>query len=238
MTPAIHTVDGLSCNDVMVIGTLNEGSLHSGLKDWYGDPGDLVEHPVDGFVADLVRGDLLIEIQTGGFAPLRSKLEDLTLRHPVRLVTPVAADRTIVRLSVDGEVLSRRRSPKHGHFQDVFARLTSVPTLMERENFELEVLLTDEEEIRTHHPGRARRRNGWVVIGRRLLGVRQRRLFRTPDDLAGLLPAGLPKVFSTADIAATARITRRLAQQMVYCLRALGAVELVDKRGNALLYRR
>jgi hypothetical protein len=222
----------------MVIGTLNEGSLHSGLKDWYADPGDLFEHPVDGFVADLVRGDLLIEIQTGGFAPLRSKLEDLTLRHRVRLVAPVAANRTIVRLSVDGEVLSRRRSPKHGHYEDVFARLASIPTLIERENLELDVLLTDEEEVRTHHPGRARRRSGWVVIGRRLLEVRDRRLFRTPADLAGLLPAGLPDVFSTADVAATVRISRRLAQQMVYCLRALGAVELVGKRGNALLYCR
>ena len=51
-----------------MIGTLNEGSLHAALKLWYADPGDLVEHPVDGYVIDLVRDDLLIEVQTGGFA--------------------------------------------------------------------------------------------------------------------------------------------------------------------------
>jgi len=59
------------------IGTLNEGVLHAQLKDWYRRPGDRVEQLVDGFVVDLVRGELLVEIQTGRFAPLRRKLEQL-----------------------------------------------------------------------------------------------------------------------------------------------------------------
>ena len=49
-----------------VIGTLNEGALHAQLKDWYRRPGDRLEQNVGGFVVDLVRGDLLVEIQTGG----------------------------------------------------------------------------------------------------------------------------------------------------------------------------
>ena len=46
------------------IGTLNEKSLHAALKEWYAKPEDLIEVPVDGFTVDIVRGDLLIEIQT------------------------------------------------------------------------------------------------------------------------------------------------------------------------------
>jgi hypothetical protein len=57
------------------IGTLNEGALHAQLKDWYRCPGDRIAQVVNGFVVDLVRGDLLVEIQTGSFAPLRRKLE-------------------------------------------------------------------------------------------------------------------------------------------------------------------
>ena len=72
-----------------MIGTLNEGALHAQLKEWYRRPGDRVEQLVDGFVVDLVRCDLLVEIQTGGFAPLRRKLELLTREHRVRLVAPV-----------------------------------------------------------------------------------------------------------------------------------------------------
>jgi hypothetical protein len=68
------------------IGTLNEGALHAQLKDWYRRRGDRIEQVVDGFVVDLVRGNLLVEIQTGSFAPLRRKLDLLTQRYRVRLV--------------------------------------------------------------------------------------------------------------------------------------------------------
>ena len=46
-----------------VIGTLNEGALHAQLKEWYRRPGDRLEQSVGGFVVDLVRGDLLVEIE-------------------------------------------------------------------------------------------------------------------------------------------------------------------------------
>ena len=59
-----------------------------------------------------MRGDLLIEIQTGNFAPLRRKLDELLARTPFALVAPVALTRRIVRISDDGVVLSARRSPK------------------------------------------------------------------------------------------------------------------------------
>ena len=96
------------------IGTLNEGALHAQLKDWYRRRGDRIERVVDGFVVDLVRGDLLVEIQTGGFAPLRRKLELLTRQRRVRLVAPVPLVHTIIRLSDEGELLSARRTPRRG----------------------------------------------------------------------------------------------------------------------------
>jgi hypothetical protein len=220
-----------------VIGTLNEGSLHAALKAWYSRPEDRVEHPIDGYVIDLVRDGLLIEIQTGGFAPLRAKLEDLTLRHPVRVVAPIPLTRTIIRMSDDGEVLSRRRSPKHGRYEDVFSKMVSFPALIDQAGFELDVLLTVEEEVRVHRPGQAWRRKGWVVLGRVLVEVEESRRIRSSSDLAELLPAGLPALFSTADIAGSAGLSRRLAQQMVYCLRETGGVKIAGKEGNALLYR-
>ncbi len=56
------------------IGLLNEKPLHASLKEWYAQPGDQFEVPVDGFVIDIVRDDLLLEIQTGSFASIKSKL--------------------------------------------------------------------------------------------------------------------------------------------------------------------
>ena len=220
-----------------MIGTLNEGALHAQLKEWYRRPHDRAEQKVDGYVVDLVRGRLLIEIQTGGFAPLRRKLEALLETHRVRLVAPVAVSRRIVRVSDDGLVLSSRRSPKTGRVEEVFARLVSFPSLLAHERFELEVVLTHQDEVRVFRPGRAYRRRGWVVAGRSLTGVEGSVTIATPAAAAALLPAGLPPAFDTADLARAAGIDRGLAQQIAYCLRNSGALKTSGKRGRAALYQ-
>jgi hypothetical protein len=221
----------------VAIGVLNEGALHAQLKEWYREPGDRVEQSVGRHVVDVVRGDLLIEIQTGGFASLRGKLDTLTATHAVRLVAPVPVSKRIVRLSPDGEVLSARRSPRHGRVEDIFARLVSIPALLARPEFELEVLLTHQDELRMRGPTRAYRRRGWVVHARKLVSVEASHRIAGPADAARLLPAALPDVFDTAELARAGGFDRRLAQQMTYCLRALGVLEPVGKRGGAVLHR-
>ena len=44
------------------IGVLNEKPLHASLKEWYAKPGDQLEVAIDGFVIDIVRDDLLLEV--------------------------------------------------------------------------------------------------------------------------------------------------------------------------------
>ncbi|KKL60374.1 hypothetical protein LCGC14_2205950 [marine sediment metagenome] len=46
------------------IGTLKEKTLHRELKKWFSIPGDKIEAPIDGYIIDIVRKKLLIEIQT------------------------------------------------------------------------------------------------------------------------------------------------------------------------------
>lgn len=216
------------------VGTLREGPLHAALKAWYARPGDQVEVPVDGYVVDLVRDGLLIEIQTRGFPSAKRKLAALTAAHPVRLVHPIAATRWIVKPDADG-VTSRRRSPKRGAVVDVFAELVSFPGLLTRDGFELEVLLTHEDGVRRPDPARWRR-HGWAVVERRLIEVVSRHRFTTPGDLAALLPPGLPKRFTTGDLAAALGRPRRLAQQAAYCLRACGLVEAVGRSRGGITH--
>ena len=235
---SVLEVAGSQEGEIPAIGTLNEGALHAQLKNWYQRPGDRIERVVDGFVVDLVRGGLLVEIQTGGFAPLRRKLELLTRQHRVRLVAPLPLVRRIIRLSDEGELLSVRRSPRRGRVEDIFNRLVSIPSLLCRSHFELEVLLTHQDELRVYRHGKAFRRHGWVVSGRRLVSVEQCLRITSPDDAARLLPPGLPVLFDTAQLAEAAAIERRTAQQMTYCLRALGILQTTGKRGNAIVHRR
>jgi hypothetical protein len=221
------------------IGTLNEGPLHAALKEWYAGPGDRTEVVVDGYVVDIVRGELLIEIQTASLASIKTKLTNLVTGHPVRLVYPVAAEKWLVKLGDDlSTPISRRRSPRRGTVEDVLAELVSFPGLVINPNFSVEVLLVQEEEIRRHEAGRAWRRRGWVVHERRLVAVIGRRLFESPADLGKLLPVGLPELFTTADLAAVLGKRRPLAQRMAYCLREMGIISVVGKQGRALLYAR
>jgi hypothetical protein len=197
------------------IGTLNEKPLHAALKTWYARPDDSFEVSVDGFIVDIVRGDLLVEIQTGNFAAIRRKLAGLTARHPVRLVYPIAREKWIVKLARDGHRrLSRRKSPKRGAFEHVFEELVSFPQLLSKPNFSIDVLLIQEEEIRRHDGKRGWRRKGWVTHERRLLQVVDRRLFETPADMGILVPAALAEPFTTSDLAAAIAKPRRLAQKM------------------------
>lgn len=221
------------------IGLLNEKPLHAALKAWYAEPGDLFEMPVDGYVVDIVRGDLLIEIQTRNFSAIRGKLSALTAQHPLRLVYPLAVEKWIVRLQPDGEqLLSRRKSPKKGSPVEVFSELVSIPRLLTSANFSLELLLIQEEEIRSYDAERAWRRKGWVTQERRLLDVIGRQVFGTPGELGALLPAELDEPFTTLALAEALGISRRLAQRMAYCLRVVGVLAALGKSGRGVLHVR
>jgi hypothetical protein len=229
-----------SASDSPHIGTLNEGPLHQSLKSLYLDEEGAEEVSVGTFVAD-VRGsdDVLYEIQTGGFAPLKRKLEALLENHRVVLVAPVPAVRYIVKMPEGAdEQATRRRSPKKGAAVHIVQELVSIPHLLDHPNFSLDVVLTEEDEIRIHDPGRVRRRGGWRVVSRRLNRVLDRRRLDARADLYGFVEGPLPDPFSTKDLAEAMGQPRWLAQKLAYCLRESGAAELCGKAGNALLYRR
>jgi hypothetical protein len=220
------------------IGLLNEKPLHASLKQWYARPGDRLEVPVDGFVIDIVRDDLLIEIQTRNFAAINSKLHSLTRSYQVRLVYPVVQEKWIVRSATDnGGMAVRRKSPKRGRLEDLFWELVSIPQLLSNPNFSLEVLMIREEEVRRYNGKRKRwRRKGWVIEGRRLVDVVDRRLFVESADWLAFVPEGLQS-FTTKDLAAVAHTRRELAQKMAYCLRHAKMIELIGKQGRGNLYR-
>lgn len=220
------------------IGLLNEKPLHAALKAWCAQPGDEFEVTVDGFVIDVVHGDLLLEVQTANFAAIKSKLRKLVRTHRVRLIHPIPYEKWLVKRAKDGSGdTTRRKSPKRGRVEDVFWEMVSFPRLLANPNFSLEVVLTREEEVRRYEGKHRWRRRGWVIEERRLLEVVERRLFEQPADWRALLPEKLEEPFTTRDLAKAAGIRRKLAQKMAYCLRKVDVIELLGKRGRVHLYR-
>jgi hypothetical protein len=216
-----------------------ESSLHSAIKKWCFLEGDKFEVNVDGFVVDIVRGDLLIEIQTANFSAIRPKLLHLLNEHKVRLVYPIPRVKWILHRSpTTGETFGRRRSPKKGGLPDLFSELMRIPTLFSKGNFSIEVLMIEVEEVRCKDGRGSWRRKGTSIEDRRLIRVLERQVFERKTDFLRILPKELPDPFSNRDLAGSLRISVNQSRKMTYSLRKMGAITHVANKGNQMLFAR
>ncbi len=220
-------------------GRVQGRSLHSALKTAYSAPGDRLEAMVEGYLVDIARGELLIEIQTQNFAALKEKLVSLLRNHEVRVVLPISIEKWIIMLAIDKRTFIRkRRSPKRGRKEDVFRELVSFPELVRNPRFSLELVMIREEELRYRTPPRGRFRKSWSTLDRRLIGISDRILFRSPEDFLSLLPQTIKSPFITRDLARALNLPVGLAQKMVYCLRGMGVIGMVGRKAKSRLYAR
>ena len=203
------------------------------MKDCYAQPGDEFEVPLDGFVIDIQRADLLVEIQTTSFGSMGHKFDQLLGAYRMLLVHPIAVETYLQR-----EGKKPRKSPKRGSIFSIFEELVSIPTLLDHPNLTLDVALVSVTKVQAVAPRARRGRGGFRTVDRQLREVLDVRRFRDTDDLAELLPAGLPSEFTTADIARRAHVSRALAQQMAFCYRALGVIHQVGRTKTGIRYKR
>ncbi|MCP4611070.1 MAG: hypothetical protein GY845_20365 [Planctomycetes bacterium] len=186
---------------------------------------------------DIVRDDLLLEIQTGNFASIKRKMIELVHTHEIRLIYPIALEKWIVKQAKDnGSGATRRKSPKRGRVEDMFKVMVSFPHLIMNPNFSVEVLMIIEEEVRRYEEKRNWRRKGWRTEEHRLLEVADRRLFHTPADFQTLLPYEAKELFTARDLSEDLAIGRPLAQKMAYCLHKAQVIGLTGKQGRAYQY--
>jgi len=216
----------------------NESSLHSAVKSWIAEDGDRFEVVIDGFVVDIVRGDFLIEVQTRNFSAVKEKICRLIKNHRVRLVYPIAARKWIVHINEDeAKVLKRRLSPKKGRLIELFGELVRIPHLVKEKNFELEVLMVEEEEIRCNDGRGSWRRRGVSIRNHYLKGVVDRTIFRCVEDYVHFLPNDLVQPFTSRDLAMHLGTSLRLARCMTYCLQKMGVLQIEGKNGRALQFK-
>ena len=211
--------------------------MHHDLKQWCARPGDQLEVVVDGYEVDVVGDGRLVEVQTGSFSALKSKLGALLPDYQVQVVYPIARERWICRVDGRDRPMSRRKSPKRGRIEELFAELLRLPEVAIHPNFSLLVVLTQEEVVWRDDGRGSWRRKGWSVADRRLLAVVDQALFRDPADFQRLIPADLHRPFTNQDLADSLAMRRPLATKMTYCLRRMGQLEQVGKRGRFNLYQ-
>jgi hypothetical protein len=188
---------------------------------------------------DIVRGDLLIEIQTANFSSIKPKLLRLLNEHKVRLVYPIPQKKWIVHKSTDtGEIFGRRRSPKKGRLYDLFNELIRIPSLFSKGNLSVEVLMIEVEEIWCDNGRGSWRRKGASIEDRKLIRVLERKVFEHKTDFLKFLPKDLPDPFSNRNLAESLGIPLSQSRKMTYSLRRIGAITHVGKSRNQMLFAR
>lgn len=215
----------------------NETRLHSSIKRWYSIPGDRFEVKVDGSIIDIVRGELLIEVQTGNFSSIYKKLKNLLKQHDVRLVCPLPAEKWITTIHNDGKPTTRRKSPRKGRPEDIFYELVRITGLMEYENFSVDILMVNEEEFRLDDGKGSWRRKGISIIDRDLIDVVGEIQINTPMDLLQFIPEHMKEPFTNSKLSGAMNMKINLTRKMTYCMRKLGLIEKVGKIKNEILFK-
>ena len=215
-----------------------ESSLHKELKQLYAPGEEFTEVLVDGYRIDAIADGRLIEIQAASLSSLVPKVKQLLEVHELTVVKPLAAKKFIIkRKSVKGAILSERFSPKKESVLSLFDELVHFGKIFPHPNLRIEVLLTEQKEVRVPQKKRRRYSKDYRVISRELTAIQSRISVETALDLIGLLPACPDEPFTTQQLSKSCNIPRWLAQKIAYCLRHAGGIVQDGKAGNAFVYR-
>lgn len=220
------------------IGILQEKPLHATLKWWLDDNPDHHEVTLPcGKVADVFDGERVYEIQTGGFSPLRRKLEQLLPEYPVTVVHPIPHRKYLSWIDPDtGETTPPRKSPKVGQFVQACAQLIYILPLLGHPNLTICLVRMDMEEQRLA--------DGWSRDGKRgshravqlPLNLEDTLTLKCPADYRALLPAGLPAAFTATQFGKAARLQGRKFSGTLKVLLDRGVLTR-EKAGREYLYR-
>jgi hypothetical protein len=157
----------------------------------------------------------------------------------MRVVYPLPERKWITYITEENEVGCKRgKSPRKGKLTNLFSELVMISKMIGHENFSLEVLFIDVEEVRCDDGKGSWRRRGVSIKDRVLLRVRGRMLFQKKSDYLKILPFGLNQCFTNKELANLAKIPIRTARQITYCLRKNNLVQLIENNGRELKFRK
>lgn len=213
-------------------------SLHNQLKLHYVADESRHEVDLDGYRIDAIDDkNRLIEVQCASLMAIRDKIQALTKTHQVLVVKPLAARKRLLKKERrNGKVVSRRYSPIRESLADVFLELVHFTQAFPHPNLQLDVLLTEQEEVRVPSKRKSRRRSH-SVQDRRLVAVQRTISLHSALDLWNELELDVPEVFTTATLAEGGQMSRWLAQKAAYCFRQMHLIEACGKQANSVQYR-
>ncbi|MFQ9510509.1 MAG: hypothetical protein ACLRZ7_06295 [Lachnospiraceae bacterium] len=221
------------------IGTLSEKTLHAVLKNYFEPDESYHEVKVNSFVADIVRGNEIIEIQTRSFDKLRNKLENFLPNYHVTVVYPIAATKWMYWIDPEtGEISSKRKSPKKGTPYEAFRELYKIKSYLLHPNLSICIIMIDMEEYRYLNGWSSDRKKGSSRCDRIPIDVVEEVCLDRPEDYEKLLPEVLQVDFTSKDYKKQSKLSLCHAQTALNVLYYAGVVKRTGKTSNLYLYER
>ena len=221
------------------IGTYKEKQLHIILKKYFEDDPSFREVPTNGFIADIRRGEEIIEIETSGFSGLKPKLGAYLPEYRVTLVRPLAGKKFVSWIDPGTrEISPPKRSPKkEGAYDLLFEMVRILPYVTERRLTVLGPVFEMNEY---------RLKDGWGRDGKRG-SHRYERIptdfcdmieLTTDDDYRRHIPESLPETFTVKEFAAEAKIGEGPARAVIKVLGTRGVLRNLGREGRSIRYAR
>jgi hypothetical protein len=262
MASPLYRMGGCAApEDAPHIGTLREKRLHAAVKRYLCPDETCHERPVgdllreDGaktrrMVADILTDGHILEVQTGGFFPLREKIGWYLTHTPCRVtvVHPIPAVKYLSWINPeDGSIISRAKSPKRGRVRDVAKELYWLSEFIGDPRVSVRLLLLELEEYRLADGwsrDKKRGSNRYERFPTALLG--DVTLWTPADYAAYFLPPALSApdgegndpVFTAAAYAKATGIRGKATYSMLRLLEGLALLEETEEKvGRSRGYR-
>ena len=219
------------------IGTKKESSLHHSLKFQYSLSGE-TEIAIGEYICDGQGGQgEIIEVQTGSFGPLKEKAKQLAQTGKLKIIHPIINQKQIELYDTNGQLISRRKSPRKGKVWDLFSKLIYAPEIPLLKNLSIELAVVDIVEKRIDDGCGSWRRKGVSISNRILEAYHHSVVLKNRKDYYQFIPFKSNEHFTTGDLALKAGIKSSLARKTLYVLAKMSLVERIGKQGKAIVYR-
>lgn len=234
------------------IGTLSEKQMHAAIKKFI--CADESKHEVKiqnsqhytgtnetknrKFVADVLDGSTIYEIQTGSFAPLKDKiawiLENTT--YNIALIHPMPENLYVSYIDDNGNISPRRKSNQSKKLKHIVGELYHIKDFIGNPRFTLIALMIEADQYRKRNTQKKRARTKkYETIPSSLICAH---IFADASDYKVFLPDSLEGEFTVKQFSMASGILGLDAYSTVKLLVELEHIEECGKIGKAKAYKK
>ena len=222
------------------INTYNEKRLHLSLKKFCEEDESCHQVPIGPYIADILRGNEIIEVQTGSFAPMREKIRYYleNTDFSVTVIKPIPHIKWCVWIDrKSGDISPRKRSPKKYLPRDYLRDWYYLSEFLGNERLTLKFFLLEEEEYRFTGWSRDKKR-GSRCYERVPLSLVDIVSYCSPEDYLEFFPESLPQSFSATEYSVLAKTRGYATYSALKILESLGFIRKGEKEGRSFIYHK